>query len=665
MTKCDENTGVSIMRELQVHSLQLVGGQRELTFNLGFSVVQGTITSGKTTLVRLIKGMLGRIPTHLPPETGVIRNLRARIQLASETWILDRPLVTTNTAIVTLSRREATDPLACSSYDLTREDVIVDAIRLPAISPTASEQQTYRSWILRKLGIPEVSVPQARTDATSPPTPVTISDWLLYCIVRDDELDTAVFGHNDSFVDRKRRAVFELNYGLYDSDVAKLEAELRSIELQLDDIDRTNEAVRNFLQGTPMSSLDDIDRDLETARSSLERLNIRSAELADTAHESSASLALRQEITVAELALSTLTQELSATRKHLQDLRDLNGALKAQSQRYTRAIVAGEWLVDFDFVVCPRCGSSVEDSRSDPHHCYLCLQQPQMGDFHGQLVSEQERIASQIVETEELVVNRSAEVAELERRVEESRRTIDDRNLELDRRTAEFVSRHTDTIASAERERARLEAELQRLNEYRRLFVRFTDLGGLRVNLEEQRADLTAALAARAALSERSERLLRDLEDRFLEYLRRLNVSLSDLPLTVAINRKTYMPEISGRRFDELSSQGLTVLVNVAHALAHHTVSIDHQLPLPGLLVLDGLSSNVGHEGFDRDRRDDTYRLLMQEVEKYRGTLQVIALDNDVPNFATDSIVSTLTTEDRLVRLTDEADRNGGAMAVT
>ena len=89
--------------------------------------------------------------------------------------------------------------------------------------------------------------------------------------------------------------------------------------------------------------------------------------------------------------------------------------------------------------------------------------------------------------------------------------------------------------------------------------------------------------------------------------------------------------------------------VNVAHALAHHTVSIDHELPLPGLLVLDGLSSNVGHEGFDLDRRDDTYRLLMEEVNRYQGRLQVIALDNDVPSFALDSVVLTLTTEDRLV----------------
>ena len=100
------------------------------------------------------------------------------------------------------------------------------------------------------------------------------------------------------------------------------------------------------------------------------------------------------------------------------------------------------------------------------------------------------------------------------------------------------------------------------------------------------------------------------------------------------------------------------MLVNVAHALAHHTVSIDRELPLPGLLVLDGLSNNVGNEGFDLERRDDTYRLLMEEAAAYAGKLQVIALDNDVPAFAADAVVLTLTQEDRLIRISQPAASN-------
>ena len=201
------------MHELRVHRLDLVGGRRTIDFVADFSVVRGSITTGKTTIVRLLRALLGRVPSHLPPETGVIRSVRGRVSFGSELWEMDRPLVTTKTAIVSLSRREAAD-----ADDDSNGELIVDALRLPAERSTVTEPVTYMEWLLDQLGIPSVAVPRARTDVTSESSPVTINDWLLYCIVRDDEIDTTVFGHRDTFTDRKRRAVFEINYGMYDAE---------------------------------------------------------------------------------------------------------------------------------------------------------------------------------------------------------------------------------------------------------------------------------------------------------------------------------------------------------------------------------------------------------------------------------------------------------------
>jgi len=139
-----------------------------------------------------------------------------------------------------------------------------------------------------------------------------------------------------------------------------------------------------------------------------------------------------------------------------------------------------------------------------------------------------------------------------------------------------------------------------------------------------------------------------------LQYLERLNVpTLGDL-LTVKINRETYLPEVSTRNFDELSSQGLKTLVNVTHALAHHTVAIDRNLFLPGLLVLDGVSANSGKEGLDGDRVLDMYRLFTEVSETYRGQLQLVIVDNEVPEEVLrdsgDRVVLSLSQSDRLIR---------------
>jgi hypothetical protein len=144
------------------------------------------------------------------------------------------------------------------------------------------------------------------------------------------------------------------------------------------------------------------------------------------------------------------------------------------------------------------------------------------------------------------------------------------------------------------------------------------------------------------------------LEKRMLEYLERLNVpTLGDLD-TVKINRKTYLPDVSTRSFDELSSQGLKTLVNVAPALAHHTVAIDRGLFLPGLLVLDGVSANSGKEGLDGERILDMHRLFVEVSTAHEAKLQLVSVDHEVPeeiirNFG-GGVVLTLTQSDRLIR---------------
>lgn len=636
------------MHELRIDSFQLVGGGRTIHFNPDFSVVRGTITSGKTTLVRLIRAMLGRVPDHLPPETDAVASVRARVRFGSEVWVVERPLVTTRTVFVNMSRRSSLD--ARADLDLESGDQILDAVRLPAVSPVPSESLTYQHWMLSKLNLPNVAVPSARRDPASRPIEVTINDWLRYCIIRDEELDTAVFGHRDAFVNRKRQAVFELVYGIYSDAIAKLEANLRSLELRLEDIDRTTEAVRGFLKESPLQSLVEIDQQLDQARDSLRNVERKSAEMAIQIHTESDSVFLRERIRKSEVLLSDRGKELGDARNNVEELHNLRRFLESQIKNLTKAIVAGDWLVDFEFVVCPRCGSGVEQELSTPSRCYLCHQEPHRVDSRESLIKEEARVKEQLTETIDLIDNRESEINDLERLRDELQNELDRLNGELEERTAAFVSLRSEALGSYASERASLRSNIIRLEEYHDLLARFSDHERLRRDLEDERVDVSDALIRGKAISARSDGLMKDLEVRFLDYLSRLNISLSDFPLTAGINRKTYLPEVDNRPFDELSSQGLTVLVNVAHALAHHTVAIDYELPLPGLLILDGLSSNVGHEGFDLERRDDTYRLLMEEAERYQDSLQIIALDNDVPSFGLDSVVATLTVEDRLVR---------------
>jgi hypothetical protein len=227
--------------------------------------------------------------------------------------------------------------------------------------------------------------------------------------------------------------------------------------------------------------------------------------------------------------------------------------------------------------------------------------------------------------------------------------------LELDQLTEAFVSDHAAQIEHQAAEQARLEGEIRRLHEYQELIRRHQMQLQNRTELEAQYEEIAAEIQSREFSQVDAEGNVQALEQRILEYLRELNIPNLGQELSVKINRNTYLPEVSGRTFDELSSQGLKTLVNVAHALAHHTVAIDRKLPLPGLLILDGISANAGHEGFDQDRIRDVYSLLDRISELYGSSLQVIAVDNLLSRGLLlefiDHVVLTLTQADRLIRI--------------
>jgi hypothetical protein len=198
------------------------------------------------------------------------------------------------------------------------------------------------------------------------------------------------------------------------------------------------------------------------------------------------------------------------------------------------------------------------------------------------------------------------------------------------------------------------------LQEYRELLTRHNSNLENRFDLEARYAEAESLIESFELDTSVADRNVHALEDRLLSYLQELGIPELGPSLSVEIHSTDYLPRISGRKFDTLSSQGLKTLVNIAHSLAHHTVAIDRGLPIPGLLILDGLSSNAGHEGFDRARVRDVYRLLRRVAQEYEGTLQVIAVDNEVSHDIVsefiEDIVLTLTQEDRLLRIPSSSE---------
>ncbi|WP_211260689.1 hypothetical protein [Amycolatopsis jejuensis] len=636
-------------RSVELVRLNLIGGGREVYFKPGLNIVQGEISSGKTTFVRLIRSLLGAVPSGLPPETEFISTLLGDIRLSQHEWKIFRPLVTTNNAPVDVAEVQS---------DEEREAV---AFRLPA----GGKGQPYSTFLLEQLSIPAVSVPRARSKPTESVTPVTMTDWLGYCVVTGDEIDTQVFGHHHPFRDGKRRAVFELAYGYYNVEAARKAAELRSIELRLEAIDRDSEAIRTLLSATPFYDAPALEAELEELHRQLEGIREAQIQLGVDVGSIPGVSELRSSVIARRNEQAEMLEDMRRIEVQLSDLRDLERQLKSQAARLTRAVVADEWLVDFDFVVCPRCGSDINHGRVDKDHCYLCMQEPRRASSRDDLLAEQARVSEQVAETGEVIQARLATLADLRSRLRKLESSIGDAAAQLDQLTASYVSDNAQRLEYFAAKEADLEANIKRLLEYLEVHQKLRIRDEERTTLEEEREQILAEISGMELDDATPEENVKALEKRMLEYLKFLNIPEFEDGLSVKINRSNYLPIISGRDFDKLSSQGLKTLVNIAHALAHHTVAIDRNLPMPGLLVLDGLSANAGYEGFDMARVSDIYRLLQRIDNDYRNALQLVAVDNELPRGLlldlVDRVILTVDHNDRLIRIPGQRAEDRGA----
>lgn len=633
------------MRLLQIDRLELYGGNRVIEFGPGLNVVFGPIATGKSTVVKLIRALLGSIPDDLPPEiTNNVSALRSAVTLGTGQWNILRRIVTTDTALV----------------EIVGEN---ESLLIPAAKPTRSHPGTYSGWLLNTLEMPQISVPAAPTRAESDPSPVTFTDFLNYCVLRGDEIDNSVFGNHHPFRDIKRKYVFEIVYGLYDSSIAELQSRLRNAEIQLTYLRGETAIAERIFAGTELQSIEAVRVELDRRRAAVAALKEAERDVAFVGiAKRPADVPLRKMVEEISDELVRLDRSLKSAEAQLRDLDALVAQLRSQQAKIVRAIIAGDALVDFEFILCPRCGQRLGDQRTDSDHCALCLQPAPTPADPSVLAAERDRLEEQIVETLDLIDLRKKGIDEMRQQLEDAtdRRAAAGRR--LDEAMASFISDRQVEIARVSAERAKAQAELEKFEQYLVILERSEAAKAQIIRLSDERDALRLQVEEATSKLRLGRANVSALERRFYEYLARLRVPTFGAPLTASIAPRTYLPIVAGRHFDSLSSQGLQVLVNVAHALAHHTVAIDRDLPLPGLLVIDGPSSNVGTEGYDAERLSDMYSLLKDVAEEYAGSLQIIVVDNNVPPAGRAWIRLPLSEDDRLVRLPG-SDASAGTTA--
>ena len=120
---------------IYINKIKLLGTNREFTLKPGLNIITGSITTGKTTLIKCFRGLLGTVLKDFSKEAREnITCLAGEIFIGNNVYDIIRPFITTNDAIVSIAGEN-------------------EAKRLPALRGKQDEE-TYGTWLLGKLGLP-------------------------------------------------------------------------------------------------------------------------------------------------------------------------------------------------------------------------------------------------------------------------------------------------------------------------------------------------------------------------------------------------------------------------------------------------------------------------------------------------------------------------------
>ena len=631
--------------KLQIRRVSLVGTSRTVEFESGLNVILSSTTTGKTSLMRLLRVLLGSDYDGIIPELRRVSDVSGSLVVGDGQVAVVRRLTQSDNAPV----------------DVATDD---QARRLPAMRSDRKGQPTYGDWLIEELELPHLRVPTAPSrPAESATTPVSISDYLRYCRITQEQIDVDVLGSSNFFTDYKRRIAFRIYFGSYDVRVAELQEELRGVEAELRSITSGSSAFDEFLEGTALSNRAQIESELARAKVRLEEVAAERSGFPLAARDTPTAVRASTRLQKLDRELVDLQARRESETLSIEQMADLTKQLRAQSVRLTKAVVAGSHLVDFDFLVCPRCGHGVQPDRGDDEHCYLCLQIPAEEPTREDLIVEQARIDAQIDEAEELESQHRKSVEEIDTTTTDLHGRRSSVSAELEEATRNFVSDRADQIASLAADQAGAEATIARCEEFLDLLAKADRARAQAEQLHARRATIERELSRAERSDDAAQRRLKHMERRFSALVEALELPEfeTDADPRAAIDPANYEPIVNGRPIDKHSG-GMRLMINVAYMLAVHETTLDLGLKVPSLLMIDGITKNLGRGVYDSRRYDLIWEQLAALHRDRYDELQIIVAANDIPTFIKDLDVVRLqmSDDDRLVPPPDDQPTDAG-----
>ncbi len=576
------------------------------SFKPGLNIVTGDYATGKSSMFELIKFALGSRSAELMPD--IKRNLESvTLQATVGGQLLQFTRTLNSNSVSVVSKAEGDEVWTATGGRLARA-----AIRL-----------------LEVLGFPVVRLPRKSGPASEP---LTFFDLYRYVYLPQADVNSSVAGHAERMVDRKRRAVFEIAYGLVDAQIQELEVKAAELKRARDDLSKSAAAVRKFMEDTGTPEISDLDREESSARAALLQAEARLAMARELGREAFGEdqRGLRDRLGRLRTVVADLEAEFLALDISIEKKRALIAQLELDEHAEIRSAHAIGSLSGLEFTQCPRCLQSIRERSVPSDHCLLCGQSQDVAPADADLEARLGRLRDQRSEAHDLLDQDERRSQLVMRELTVVRSELNEVAGELEDqmepdRLLPSVDMSTEAATSRELARARLrdiERDRDLWSKYDEMIESIED-----IKRRAQECDLDA-VRRRRALEDNKARV-RDLGTLFDNEVRELGLVGYQ---SSGIDEKSFLPTINGDTFDNLSVSGARkTLANVSYYLANLSMTLaDSEILMPSTVILDSPRTSLGNTPGDVHAGWRLY-YRMHLLALASPDCQLIVADNGLP----------------------------------